>query len=63
MNNYEVTPPEREQYKCPKCGIIVSGIYILVASKKCPICNTELQHIETKEGIIGYYYQPKIKPE
>jgi len=58
MNNCEITPPEREQYKCPKCGI-----YILVAGKKCPVCNTELQHIETKEGIIGYYYQPKIETE
>jgi len=24
---------EREQYKCPKCGTVVSGIYILVVSK------------------------------
>jgi len=45
------------QYKCPKCGVVVSELYLLLVSRKCPLCGSELQELSRPEHFIGVYYR------
>jgi len=50
--------PEDRLYKCPKCGVVVSGYYILLRGSTCPKCGSELKELEGARAIIGRYYEP-----
>ena len=50
--------PEDRLYKCPKCGVVVSGFYILLRGSTCPKCGSELEELEGLRSIIGRYYSP-----
>jgi len=52
--------PEDRLYRCSKCGVVVSGFYILVVGNECPRCGSELEELEGSRAIIGRYYEPKL---